>query len=105
MGMSAQHDLKACVCSLPVNLRRMREENGNHIVWNGGGHFLNIIGAIVVGIINASQLDALVAADNRHEFIEEQSNPHRFDFGDHPDRVVIAEHRVDRHLEVFAHAR
>src|ERR1700752_4074464 len=53
MGMSAQHDLKACVCSLPVNLRRMREENGNLIVWNGGGYFLDIIGAIVVGIINA----------------------------------------------------
>src|SRR5580704_4797459 len=104
MSMSAQHDLKVCVSGLPVDFRRMRKQNRDPFQWNGGGSLLDIVSAVVVGIVNPSQIDLLITADNRFGFIEQHSNPHCFNFRDHPDRVVIAENRVNRYLEVVAHA-
>src|SRR5579859_413469 len=104
MSMSAQHDLKVCVGRLPVDLRSMGKQNRHACRWNRRGSLLDIIGAVVVGIVNPGQIDLLVPADNLFGFIEQHSNPHGFDFRDHPDRVVIAKHRVDRVMEVLAHA-
>src|ERR1019366_3748296 len=101
--MSAQHHLKACLSGLPIDLRRMREQNGDLAMRDSRGGLLDIVRSVVVGVVNSSQMDMLVATDNRFAFIEQHSNPHRFDFREHSDRVLIAEYSINRSMELIAH--
>src|SRR5665213_1190249 len=56
-------------------------------------------------IIDSGQIDPLIAANDSFGLIEQHLYSHSFKLGKHLDRVVIAEHTVNRVAEMSPHAR
>ena len=49
------------MCSLAVDLRRVGQENGEPVVWNFGCGFFDIVDRVIVRIVDAGQIDKLIA--------------------------------------------
>ena len=99
MGVAAQQELEVGVGGLPVNLRRVRDENRKRFVRDIGGSLLDIVDAVEMGIVNARKVDVRAAARDRLAFVEENLDAHVLEPGNEADRIVIAEDAVDRPLE------
>ena len=65
----------------------------------------DIVCAVVMGIVNAGQMDALIAARDQLGFIEQHPYCHRFHSRNHADRIVVAQHAINRFPEMGAHPR
>src|SRR5262245_8853894 len=64
MGMASQKQIKAGMCSLAVNFGCMRQQNRKCVVWNFGRCLLDVVDPVVMGIVDAGQVNRLVAARN-----------------------------------------
>ena len=89
---------------LPVDFRRMGQEDRKLVMRNPFGGLLDIVHAIEVGIVDAGKVKARAAAFDGLRFVEQHSDAHLFQRRYHANRVVIAENAVDRTLEVPAQA-
>ena len=64
MGVATQKQIKAGMCSLAVNFRRMRQQNRKRVLWNFGRCLFDVVDPIVVGVVNAGQVNCFAAARN-----------------------------------------
>ena len=77
----------------------MRQQNRESIARNWRGGFADVVGAIEMRVIDAGEIDRLVAARDRLALVEQHADPHRLHRGRHADRVVIAENAVHWRLQ------
>ena len=59
---------------------------------NGKCGLFDVIDSKIVGVVNAGQIEGRAAVHDRLTLVEQHTNPHRFEIGDHADGVAIAEH-------------
>src|SRR5262245_36774034 len=102
VGMATQKQIEAGMCSLAIDFGCMRQQNRKCVLWNFGRCLLDIVDPIVVGIVDAGQVNRCVATRNWFAFVEQYPNSHFFEFGDHANGIVISQHSVDWPLEMHA---
>ena len=90
---------------LPVDLRGVRQEDRELVVRNPFGGLLDVVHAIEVGVVDASEVKSGAPALDRLPLVEQHPDAHLFQCRHHANRVVIAEHAVDRSFEFLAKAR
>jgi len=61
----------------------MREQDGERIERDQGHSFLDVVGTVEMGIINARDVNLLTAAFNRVRLIYEHPDAHFFEIGHH----------------------
>src|SRR6478736_3761668 len=102
MGMAAQQDIEAGSGGLPIHFRRVRDQDGKLLARYRGSSPLGVVGT---GIADAAEIEALAAALNNGALVEQHPYSHRLQSRHYVNRVVIAEHAVDRAFEGITHAR
>ena len=105
MGVPAQHQIEFGVCRLAIDLRRVRQQDRKPVIGQLRNRLLDVVDPVIVRVVDADDMDALVAAHQGLGFIEQHANPHLLQPGDHADRVVVAEHAEDRPLDLRADPR
>jgi len=70
-----------------------------------GNGFLDVVDPVVVRVVDADEMDALIAALEGFGLVEQHADPHFLQPRDHADRVVVAEHPEDRPRDLCAHPR
>ena len=56
---------------------------------------LNIVNPVVVSVVDAAQMNALVATHNRLGLVEQHSYADLLHSRNHADRIVIAQYAID----------
>ena len=56
----------------------------------------DIVDPVIMGVVDAGQINALPVARDRLAFVEQHADSHRFEARDHADRVMVAQHAVNR---------
>src|SRR4051794_37211020 len=105
MSMAAEHQVETRMRRLPIDLRRMRHQDRTFAGWNLGGCLLDVVGTEIMRIVDPGDMDCLIAALNRHGFVDQHADSEPLQVDDRTDRVVIAESAVDRTLERRKHLR
>ena len=90
MGVAAQEQFEISVRRLTVNFRRMRKQDGKFVVRDFGRRVLDIVGPVVVCVIDAGEMDALTVKGDSLGLVEQHPYSHLFQTGNHTDRVMIA---------------
>ena len=98
VGVAAEEQFEISVRRLAVDFRSMRKQDGKFVVRNIGRGILNIVGPVVMGVINAGQVDTLTVTDDHLGFVQQHPYSHFFQSRDHADRVVIAQHAINGFL-------
>ena len=70
MRMPGHQEIKIRMCSLAVDFGRVRKQNRKLVMWNFAGGFFKILDAIVVGVVDARQMNPLMTSPDRHRFIQ-----------------------------------
>ena len=63
---------------------------------------LDIVHAIEMRVVDAGKMNGCAAALDLHLLVEQHPDAHLLERWHHADRVVIAEHAIDRAVEVLA---
>ncbi len=90
--MSAKHGGETGVSGVPVDLRRVSEQDGGGVGGDGFSRFLHVVGPVVVRIVDACQIDRLATACEGNGFVEQHPDAHVLDRDDHMQAVMVAEH-------------
>ena len=61
MGMAAQEQIEPGMRSLPVNFRRVRQENSESVLWDLLRGLFDVVDPIIMRVVDAGQVDALIA--------------------------------------------
>src|SRR5512132_809487 len=105
IGMAAQQEIKVGTGSLPIHFRRVRDQNRKLVMGYRGSRLLDVVHSVEMGIVDAAEMEALVAAHNNVALVKQHPYAHRLQSRHHANRVVIAEHAVDWALEAGTYAR
>src|SRR5512132_683043 len=105
VGMATQQHIEIGMGGLAIDFGRMGKENRKLVVRELGRNLFDVVGAIVVSIVDADQMDALIPANDRLHFIEQHSDAHFFHARNHADGIMVSEHAVNRTLEVRPYPR
>src|ERR1700693_4728301 len=76
VGVAAQEQFEVSVRRLAVNLRRMREQDGKFVVRYFGRRILDIVGPVVMGIIDTGEMDTLTVKGDRLGLVEQHPDSH-----------------------------
>lgn len=95
VGVSAEHEGEAGVSGLAVDFRSMGEQDGDGAGGNVGGGLVDVVCAVVVGVVDSGEVDLLLAAREGDGLVHEHAYVHVFNGGEHTDGVVVAEDGVD----------
>ncbi|MGO4212447.1 hypothetical protein AB4043_16665 [Terriglobus sp. YAF25] len=57
--MAAEHQGEAGVGGLPIDLRRVREQDGDGAGGNRACRLVDVVGAVVVGVVYTAEIDLL----------------------------------------------
>ena len=95
MCMSAQHQVKTGVCSLPLDFRSVREQDRDTTVWNISRRFFDVVCAVEMRVIDPREVDQGPPAVYGDAFVQQHAKAERLQVGNHGNRIVVAEHRVD----------
>src|SRR5579872_2361788 len=87
MGMTAQQQIEIGMRGLAIDLRRVRQQDRKLVVRDLGCGLLYVVDPEIVGIVDAGEVDPL-----QHAYAHFLEPRH------HPDRIVVAEHAIDRLL-------
>src|SRR6516164_10978254 len=93
--VSAQHQVESGVSCLAIDLRRVGQEDRDAALWNFRRRFLDVVRAIEMRVVDAREVDRILASSNGDAFVEEDRDAQSLKIGDHRDRVMIAEHAID----------
>ena len=99
MRVAAQQEIEIGMDGLAIDFRRVRNENREFVRRHARGCLLDIVHAVEVSIVDAGDVNPLVAALDRHGLVEQNLDAHVFESWHHQNRIVIAEHCVNRALE------
>src|SRR5581483_8557627 len=100
MRVAAQEQIKTCMGRLTIDFRRVRQQDRKRPIWDGRGSLFDIVDLEIVGVIDAREVDRLIAASNDLTLVLQHADAHGFEAGEHPNRVVIAQHAEDRFPQV-----
>jgi len=103
MRMSAEQQIEIGMRRLAIDLGRMRQQDRKFVVGELGRSLFDIVEPIVVSVIDTGQMEALIAALEHFGFVEQHANAHLFQLGDHADRIMVAQHAVDRGDDMRTH--
>ncbi len=98
MGVPGEQGVEPGMGGLTVDLGRMREQNRECVGRNIGRGLLDIVDAEEMRVVDPGKMDLLAVADDRLRFVQQHLYAHVLQFWNHADRVVIAEHAIDRPL-------
>jgi len=90
---------------LAIDFGRVSEKNGALLVWNALCGLFDVVGAIEVGVIDPSQVDATTTALDCHRFVHQHLDVHPLKIRQHQNRVVIAENTINRVAQLLAKGR
>ncbi len=96
MGMPAQHQVEAGMRSLPIDLRRVRQQDRERIRRDVDRGFLDVVDSVEMGIVDTGEMDVLAAVPDRLALIEQHPDSHRLEVRHHTDAVMVAQHAIDR---------
>ncbi len=102
MRVPAEEEVEARVRGLPVELRRVREEDRRLAVGHGIRGLLDVVDAEEVAVVHPREMQHGAVALQGHRLVQEQPDAHVLEGRDHAHAVVVAEDRVDRVGEVQA---
>src|SRR6516162_10820555 len=102
VGVSAQQQIKVRKGRLPIDLRRVRQQDRELLAWYSGNGLFNVVRTIEMRVIDADKMHALLLALDCFAFIEQHSDPHPLQTGNHANRIVISQYAVGRLLELRA---
>ena len=57
MGMAAEQQVEIGVGGLAIDLRRVRQEDGELVVRDLRGRLLDVVHAVVMGVVDAGEMD------------------------------------------------
>ena len=103
--MSAQHQVEAGVRGLPVDFGGVRQQDRDLAGWNILSRFFDVVGAIKMRVVHPSEIDRSRAAPYGEAFVEQRANAKRFEVGNHGNRIMVAEHRVDVATQLLTQTR
>ena len=95
MRMSAQHQVEAGVGGLPINFRSVRKQDRDSTMWNIRRRFFDVVCAIEMCVVDPREVDRTPTAVYGDAFVEQHANAERLEVGNHDNRIVVAEHRID----------
>ena len=101
--MATQKQIEPGMRGLTVDFWCMRKQDRKFVMGNLGCSLFNIIDTIVVGIVDAGQMDPLVTPHDDLGFVKQHSYAHLFQSGNHSNRIVIAQYAIDRVLQMRSH--
>lgn len=102
MGVAAEHEGEAGVGGLAVDFRGVGEQDGDGTGRDGVGGLVDVVCAVVVGVVDSGEVDLLLVAGEGDGLIHEHADVHVFDGGEHADGVVVAEDGVDGGVDLGA---
>src|SRR5208283_650494 len=105
MRVSAQHQIEAGVRGLPVDFRSVRKQDRNTALGNLRGRFFDVVDSEEMRVVDPREIDRGAPAIYDDAFVEKNPDAERLKVGNHGDRIVIAEHRVDIPVQRFSQAR
>ena len=73
----------------------MGQEHGEHVRGHLGCGLLDVVDAIEVRVVDAGQIDLLVAPPDQRVFVQEHLNTQALEVRDHANGVVVAHHAID----------
>src|ERR1700733_3705871 len=103
--MSTQHQVEASTRGLPVDFGGVRQQDRDLAGWNILSRFFDVVGAIKMRVVHPSKIDRSWAAPYGEAFVEQRANAKLLQVGNHGNRIMVAEHRVDVATQLFAQTR
>ena len=67
--------------------------------------FLDIVHSEKVGIVDSCQMNPLPVAFYDNAFVKQHSYPHRFQVGDHADRIMVTQNAIHWSFQIFSQPR
>ncbi len=95
MRVAAEHQVEIGVRRLAIHLGRMRQQDRKFARRDFQGGLFDLVHAVVVGVVDAGEVQALAVAEQRLGLVDQHPDAHFFERRRHPDRIVVAEDRVD----------
>jgi hypothetical protein len=105
VGMAAQQQIETGVRRLAIDLRRVRQEDGEPVVGNIGRCLFDVVDAIIMRIVDAGQVDRFTVARNGLALVEQHPDSHFFESGNHANGIVVSQHAIDAAVEAGANPR
>ena len=90
---------------LAVDLRRVRQQDRELATWDRSRRLLDIVDAVEVRIVDPGQMQPGTILLDHVGFVQEHADAHVLELRDHADRVVVAQHPVDRAFQMRPHPR
>src|SRR5690242_18627206 len=81
MGMAAQHEPESGMGRLAIDLRRVGEKDGEGAMGDLLAGALDVVYAIEPGIVDACEMDRLLAAANHFGLVQQHADSHRLQPG------------------------
>src|SRR5262249_51240847 len=70
MGVAGDEHFEACVCSLPIDLRGVRDQNGEFVVRYRRGCLGDVVKTEEMCVVDSGDVDTLIAAFDRLALVE-----------------------------------
>ncbi len=108
VGVAAEHGPEAGVGGMPVDLRGVGQQQGAGVRRYPGDRLVDVVDLVIVGVVDPDQVQQGPVPLYSHRLVEQYPDAHVLEPGDQADAVVIAEHGIDRTLQLGAddaHAR
>ena len=105
MGVAAQQQVEVGVRRLTINLGRMRQQNREFAIWDLRGRFLDIVHAVVMGVVDPGEVQNLTVAQQRLGLVDQHADAHCFERRHHADRIGVAQDGIDRRGDTIAQSR
>ena len=102
MRVSAQHQIEAGVRRLPVDFRSVREQDRNATMRDLRRRFFDVVGPVEMRVVDPREINRSRPALDGDAFVEQHADAERLQVGNHGDRIVVAEHRIDIAAQRFA---
>jgi cardiolipin synthase len=103
--VTAKHEAEAGVGCVPIGFRRVGQQDGACLVRDLVGSPVEIVGAVIVGVVDAGEVQRIVRALDAHRLVHQHPDIERLHAGHHPDRVVIAQYRISRSVQMRTQLR
>ena len=105
MGMTAQHQVKTGMGRLAIDFRRMRQQDRKRAMRDLRRRLFDVVDTVIVRVVDAGKVQDLAVAQHRLGLVDQHADAHFLERRRHPDRIVVAEDRVDRTGNALADAR
>ena len=90
---------------LPVYFRRVGQKDRELFMRNCVRGFFDIVDPEKVGIVDPRQMNPLPVAFYDNAVVKQHSYPHRFQVGDHADRIMVTQNAIHWSFQILPQPR